>query len=160
MRSKRLAWAVCLFAGFLWLSPARAGQAVRSGREPRFWTEWHRALVIARVRTEAAHVDGADSKFYMHMAIEPIATLAGTFDPSEHPSQDVEFYVGTPTIPNAPGEGEYIMIVLEDGHFIVSDECEFMPHGLPLVVIDGLGDPRVHDTLKKARDARAHPLQG
>jgi hypothetical protein len=83
-------------------------------------------------------------------------TGAGILDPK----QDVEFYVGTPTIPNAPGEGEYIMIVLKDGHFIVSDECEFMPHGLPLVVIDGLGDPRVHDTLKKARDARAHPLQG
>lgn len=65
----------------------------------------------------------------MHMAIEPIATLAGTFDPSEHAKQDVEFYVGTPTIPNSPGVGEYILIVLEDGHFIVSDECEFMPHG-------------------------------
>lgn len=49
-------------AGCLWLSPAYGGQAVRSGREPGFWTEWHRALVVARVRTEAAHVDGAESK--------------------------------------------------------------------------------------------------
>jgi hypothetical protein len=135
-----------------------AGVAVRTGREAGFWTEWHYAVVIARVREEAAHVQGAESPYLMHMVIEPLATVAGTFDPSEHASEDVQFYVGTPSIPLSPAEGNIIMIVLRDGNFVVSDECQFMAHDLPLVVIDGIGDARVHDTLKKVREARAHPL--
>lgn len=139
--------------------PARAGTAVRTGREAGFWTDWHRALVIARVRETAAHVERAESPFYMHMAIEPLATPAGTFDPSEHAQLDVQFYVGTPSIPEAPTEGDVVMIVIEDGHFIVSDKCQFMPHDLPLFVIDGLGDAHVHDALKaRKRGARKRGL--
>jgi hypothetical protein len=41
--------------------------------------------------------------------------------------------------------------------FVVSDVCTFMPTGSALVVVDGLGDRRVAETVGKLRDARTHP---
>lgn len=44
-----------------------------------------------------------------------------------------------------------------DQYAIVADICTFMPEKRALVVIDGLGDPRVLETLKKVQEARANP---
>ena len=145
--------------GLMVSSTVEGGTEVTSGREPRFWDgPPAHAVVLARVYEEAHHVKGADSPHYFEMTIEPLATVAGKFDPTEHAKLRVEFFVGTSSIPEAPAEGDVIMIVLQGGDFIVSDVCQFMPHDLPLVVVDGLNDPRVHDTLKRIREARAHPL--
>ena len=153
------AWMTWGLLGMMSSGVCLAGTSVVSGREPGFWSgPPEHAVVIARVYDEARHVKGAESDRSFEMTIEPLATLAGSFDPSQHAKLKVGFYVGTSSIPDAPAEGDLIMIVLEGGNFIVSDVCQFMPHNLPLVVIDGLSDPRVHDTLKKIRDARAHPL--
>lgn len=154
---RRVACVAGLTVAFWAVVIADAAVGVYTGREPKFWSESHHSLILARVCDEATHVDGADSKFLLHMTIEPLATLAGEFDPSKHSKQDVRFYVGTPTIPEAPGEGTIVLAVVQDGNFVISDACQFMPHGAPMVAIDGLSDSRVLATLKKVREARAHP---
>ena len=81
-------------AGLIPLPRVNGGTQVLSGREPHYWDgPPPHAVVLARVYSEAEHVKGADSPHFFEMTIEPLATLAGKFDPSENAKLRVEFYV-------------------------------------------------------------------
>jgi hypothetical protein len=107
-----------------------------------------------------------------------MASIAGTFDASEHPRFRVPLYTGsmTSSISIEPRVGNVILVVLllGDRDTIASDFCTFMPdrdevinvngvkvfqtaRASALVEIKGLGDPRVLETLKRIQEARAHP---
>jgi hypothetical protein len=132
------------------------GYGVCTGRERGFWRADQHSVVVAKVLSDATHVETPSSKHYYKMSIEPVATLAGAFDVSRQAKIEVGFYIGGPNIDHAPPKDAFILIVLEQPAFIISDDCEFMPDHSALVIVDGLSDRRVHETLDKIRDARAH----
>ena len=49
------------------------------------------------------------------------------------------------------------MAVVSEGKFIISDSCTFMPDDSPLVVINGLGDKSVRETIDRLRKVRLAP---
>ena len=71
------------------------------------------------------------------------------------------------SIPGAPSGEVTVIAVVVLGRFQGDEEkpsdwidplgWAFMPNSESLVVIKGLDDPRVQETLKKIQDARAHP---
>jgi hypothetical protein len=146
---------------------ATAGLGTTTGKEPGRWTDDQYNVVVG-VITNVQRVRGEGYQPYQ-ATISPRATLGGTLDPSLHSSLPVRFYVSelTSSINRPPPEGATVMAVVQflpkeapgqqDAGFIVSDLCTFMPDRSALVVIKGLDDPRVAETLKKLQDARAHP---
>lgn len=155
---------VCLsmfFAG-----PATAGLGTTTGREWKLWTLGHYGVILAKV----VSVEPVPAQPREHRAVlEPLATVAGSFDPSERQARTFRVFIsqwGT-TITTAPPKGAIIMAVVRTGvlayderipsDWIVPDICKFMPEDKALVVIKGLDDPRVLETLRKIQDARAHP---
>ena len=130
------------------------------------WREAMYSVVIGTL-TEVKKWDGADHPPY-RATLAPRAAIAGPFDPSLYPTIPVSFDVSwtSSSIHEPPPNGATVMVVLQfmpkgggnpvDSAFIVSDECEFMPGETALVVIKGLDDPRVAETLKKIQAARLH----
>ena len=150
-----------LFIVLLLLSGScRAGLVTTTGKEWHRWTEDHYCVLAARVR-EIEQAKGDAGRFGVWFAtLEPLAVFAGSYDPSESPSFDVSVYIGgagTSIQDDPPKKGATILAVVQNGNFIVSDICDFMPHGSAMVEINGLGDPRVIEAIKKIHDAREHP---
>jgi hypothetical protein len=90
--------------------------------------------------------------------LEPRALLCGTLDPSLNAAVTVAFLPGLgSSYQKAPRDGATVIAVVardETGVGIVSDFCDFMPGQSSLVEIDGLGDPRVFQTLQRLQKAR------
>jgi hypothetical protein len=148
--------------------PGLAGLGTTTGKERERWTTDRYNVVVASIRgIEKTKDDGAPP---YRATISPLATLAGSLDPSAHPDIPVTFYVSDMTssirrsVP-LPKDGATVLAVVQmsksDGDtvsgFIVSDICTFMPDESALVEIKGLDDPRVIATLKKLQAARAKP---
>jgi hypothetical protein len=153
-RITRTLWLLSFVSLLVGPSPSGAGIGVNSGDERGFWTEDHFVVLVARITDEPKHVDGADSPHYYKMTIEPLATLAGAFDASDHADLQVTLYIGGPNIREVPPGGATVLAVVKDSNFIVSDYCMFMPDHSSLVVIDGLGDHKVIETIDRLRKVR------
>jgi hypothetical protein len=149
-------------------SNAFGAQGTITGKE---WAGWDTGSynvvvgVIHKINKEKG--PGADANRYRAEFL-PKATIGGTLDPSLYPTLPAVFYVGKAVgaIAELPREGALVLAVLqlerEDRHakasaLIFSDICTFMPGEAAMVVLKGLDDPRVTETLKKLQDARAHP---
>jgi hypothetical protein len=136
---------------------ARAGGAIYSDL---LWSENNEALVIAQVVDDGPRVLNADHIGGNAFAVlEPLAVLAGQLDPSATPDIKVTFYQGPGArhIFNLPPKGSLVLAVVSDKNFIISDTCTFMPDGSPLVVLDGLGDRRILETIGRLRKVRLAP---
>lgn len=139
--------------------PCRAGLVTTTGGERGLWTEGQYSVLAARIR-EIHQAEGDAGRFGVWVAtLEPLAVFAGTFDPSERPWFQVSVCIGgagTSIQDAPPKKGATILAVLQNGNFIVSDVCWFMPDHSAMVEIKGLGDPRVMETIKAIHDAREH----
>ena len=137
-----------------------------TGREPGLWTDGNYCVVVGTIHEIRRNT--ADNR--VQASLVPKATLAGSFDPSLHPQVRVDFRTGTTSsIRHVPAKGATVLAVIrwgmavEEGshtrkaNWIVSDLCTFMPDRSALVVITGLDDPRVAQTLERIREARANP---
>jgi hypothetical protein len=145
-----------------------AGWMTTNGKEKEDWEGGYYSIIIARIqgikKTEEIGVYKA--------VIIPKATVAGVLDPSVHPTIPVTFEVHLPELPGGitsirqvPPEGATVLAVLEYLPINDHDEarvyritpniCTFMPAQSGMVVIKGLDDPKVSETLKKIQRARA-----
>jgi hypothetical protein len=113
-----------------------------------------RVLDVTRRKDDLEHYRGSHN-----VTLEPLMLLAGLLDPSVHPkiepiasfSEAAGVFTKEP-----PPKGAVILVVLmENGEGIHSDRCSFMPNDFPLIVLDGLGDKRILETLDRIRKARA-----
>jgi hypothetical protein len=146
---------------------ALGGIGTISGRESDLWTDYHCSVVLARVGDIVELKHELDNGTH-RAKLQPLATLAGILDPGASPTLDVRFYSGTNTssIGRAPAKGDLVIAVVVIGRrhgeekqpsdWVTSDLCTFMPDDSALVAVDGLGDPRILQTIDRIRDARAH----
>jgi hypothetical protein len=146
---------------------AAAGQGTITGTEFEGWDTGHYILIAGAIKdVQMERVEGEDR---CSAILIPRASLAGIFDVSLHPVFPVQFYVGGPTssIARPPLDDSFVIAVVryvpaketgESGHGVIySHVCTFMPGQSALVVVNGLDDPKVGQTLKKLQHARAHP---
>jgi hypothetical protein len=149
----------------IWLilvEPLSAGIGTTTGGERGLWTEGRYAVIVARV-TRVVEMNVHEDRGTHTVTLAPLATLAGSIDPTAAESVSATLYAGdTGTkIRVAPSAGELVMAVVQvskdaaNRWFIVSDICTFMPNRSALEVIDGLGDRRVTETANRLREARA-----
>lgn len=150
--------------------PVMAGLGTITGKEWGLWTEDRTSVIAATIR-DVRKWEGGDYGQY-RATLVPLATLAGSLDPSLNPQLPVQFYVSDLTSSirlskPLPKDGSTVLAVVQmpkpqnadrekPAGFIVSDICTFMPDGSALVPIDGLGDAKVAETLKKIQVARAN----
>lgn len=144
---------------------ARAGLGTITGKEAEGWDSGYYNVVVGTIHDVQKEQDQPPER---HRALlVPRATLGGTFDCSLHPKLPVTFYIGaaTSSVTRIPPEGASVLVLIqflpgENGQtaagFIFSDICTFMPDKSAMVVINGMDDPRLVDTLKRLQDARAH----
>ena len=151
------------------LSPrAHAAQRTTTGKEWRLWTEGGFSVVVGTIHDTKEEAPDGDLRY--RATLKPLATLAGSFDPSLHATLPVTFYTGKAisSIERPPaGDGANVLVVLryqapEDERqapswIIVADICTFMPDQSALVIITGPDDLKVAATLKKLQEARANP---
>jgi hypothetical protein len=136
-----------------------AGLATRRGDERGYWEQDRTSVVVAVLRDLRRAPDHTDIRS-RHATLVPMATVSGSFDPGLHPTLPVRLWVVPPgtSIRGEPPEGATVMAVIaqqDDGYLIVPDVCAFMPEpGAALVVVDGPGDPKVAQTLKRIQDVR------
>jgi hypothetical protein len=159
-----LCFAVCIMIP---AAPSGAGWGYLTGDEPRIWGPPEAdggaipaarcSVIIARVR-DVKEFDGDRSLGTHQATLEPSLTLAGYCDPSAEVVLHVKFYCGTiaTSIHAVPPTGAMVLAVMSNKDYVVSQACKFMPDESALVVIDGLNDARVMDTILKLRKAR-HP---
>lgn len=134
------------------------------GGDEGLWDEGGHSLIVARVRS----VEALPSKVGpTHRAVlEPLATLAGHLDPSAQSTIVVLLYaqaMGT-SVHAAPEKGDWILAVIwaaaTDGDerqkslYIESAFCRFMPKDAAVVVIRGLDDSIVKETLTRIQTSR------
>ena len=144
------------------LSQCRAGITTVTGAEATLWTEERTSLIIARVLSVESR---GKSKFAA--ALIPIATLAGSLDPTSMAQLDVRFIAGSwgTSIRAAPARDALVMAVVRldlmqgdektPSNWVVSAVCAFMPEKSSLVELRTLDDPRVAETVERVRKARA-----
>lgn len=145
------------------LSVARAPRGTLTGREYDFWSDY--SVVVATVARVLAPPQGTCDTY--RATLVPKATLSGSFDSSLYGTVPVRFYGYVTDMIRPPRQGATVLAVIRVDSTVPVDEqlsvwiepitFEFMPDGLPLVVIDGLDDRRVDQTLKRIRAARANP---
>jgi hypothetical protein len=127
-----------------------------TGDERGLWTEGHISVIVARV-TAMEEFFGRDAPASYRATLEPIALIAGSFDPSEHPTPRASFVAGPAAamvIHDPPPKGALVLVVLRDADWIYSDTCLFMPDRVPITILTGLDDKRIAQTLKRIQDAR------
>jgi len=138
---------------------AWGGSGTVTGREPGLFTVDRYSVIVARI-IEVKPVDQKEPNPRQFEAVlEPLALIAGTFDPSESAKIREQFTAGeaaTLAIHEMPPKGAVVLVVIT-GDYILSSAATFMPGGVPLVVVKGIGDERVAETLSRIREARAHP---
>jgi hypothetical protein len=144
-----------------------AGHGTITGREAEGWNNGEYTLILGVIQDVQKERVAGEDRCTATMA--PRATLGGVFDASAHPILPVQFYVGRPTssIAQPPEQGAVVLAVVQlvrakeksesDRGLVYSHTCTFMPGEAALVVLRGLDDPRIEETLKKLQDARAHP---
>jgi hypothetical protein len=162
-----------LFRLLIWLviswgcvSPAFAGWGTVKGDDDRVWEKCF--VVVARVADVSAldpKMDPEDGATHL-LLLEPLSTLAGTFDPSRQSELRVRLRIAgyADSVPEAPPRGSTILVfiapsvVARDGKLppfcVVTDKCPFMPDDGGLVVLRDAADKRILETMRKVRAAR------
>jgi hypothetical protein len=126
-----------------------------SAREPRIWTEGEFSVVVVRVKGVGKREwDADDVPGNAWMTVEPLATLAGSFDPSADRRLKVTFYeYGDER--GLPRQGTVAVAVFRTKAFVVNEDCDFMPNGVGIMEITGFGDAKLLQTINTLREERA-----
>jgi hypothetical protein len=155
----------CLLALCLIPSATRAGLGRIDAGTTGVFTKDRCSVIVAKVERAWQQQSPAGDR-QDKAILRPLATIAGTFDPSIHPSLAVEFYSGggTTSIRRSPHDGDTVLavvrvqVLVQDDpvarNIVVSEVCTFMPERSALVVIKGLDDPAVTQTLTRIQEAR------
>ena len=138
--------------------------------DPSVWEKQRISVIVARVQEVQRQKPGTSGRQGTHKAVlVPLATIAGSFDPSLHPTLPVHLWAGPAgtSISAPPAAGDLILAVIQapnnwvnsKEHVIVTDLCDFMrdegsPIGSSIAVLKGLDDPKIEQTLKRIQDAR------
>jgi hypothetical protein len=162
-----------LFAAFLCLLSNRAFGAILriEASDEGVLSEDRRSVIIARVEGvwEEKSSDPDDDPIQERAILTPLATIAGNFDPSLHPSVTVSLssrgFPVTTSIKSGPRPGAIVLAVLrfqvlvhddpKPRNAIESNNCMFMPERSGMVTIKGLDDPVVQQTLTRIQEGRA-----
>jgi hypothetical protein len=159
-RSVRVAFLVAM-AAMLNASDCCAALQGTTGSERKLWEEGEYAVVVARVEqiVELSREELLKNHATHSAVLAPMATIAGRLDPSVHRELSVNLNIGphVSSVSHAPPHGACVLAVIAQESIVVADICTFMPDNSALVVIDGPGDKRVAETLKRIQEARAHP---
>lgn len=153
--------------GLVFVSEAFAGLGTVTGREWESWSNGHLSVIVARVH-DIVELDKNRNAGTHQATLEPLLTLLGPFNTANTPTLQVRFFWGiASSIREIPIPGQLILAVVTTdvvngdekvrSNFILSDICTFMPNRSSLVVLDGLNDPRLMETIERIRVARAHP---
>ena len=149
---------------------AFGGGGMLTGRERDAWGHEGYSVIVAHV-VRVKTLPGVRSDEGTHeVRLEPLATLAGKFDPTQDPDlltvMSVDRGSRTSSTDSVPPVDALVLAVIEPGFlagdpkrpciWITSMFCRFMPRESALVVIDGLGDKRITETVARIRDARKH----
>jgi hypothetical protein len=147
-------------------SPAFAGWGTEHGDEERLWEA--NFLIVARVidvRAIDRKIDPEDDDTHL-LLLEPLLTLAGSFDPSQQSELRVRLCVAdhADSVGEAPPKGSTILVVIYHGEIagdvtrpalcIPTARCLFMPDDAALVVLKDAADKRILETVRKVRAAR------
>ncbi len=148
-------------------SISHAGHATMTGTGRHDWDKGALSLIIAKVSSVKPLPANGRGNGGSHIAqLEPIACLAGHFDPSSVRLLEVRFYAGDTmtSIKSAPPAGSLVLAVICPAYFdgdvkrpymaVTSDICTFMPDRSALVQISDLNDKLVEETIERIRDAR------
>jgi hypothetical protein len=162
-----------IVTALFWTATAnsRAGLGTTTGRERKLWTTYRYSVIVAKIRDVR---EGKGEGYQAHHAtLLPVATIAGTLDPSVTPSLDVRFYRSDLTSSikgELPKDGAIVLAAVimgrhhadetEPSDWVDSDLVAFMPNRSGLVVIKGLDDPLVAETLQKIQAVRAEEKPG
>ena len=142
-----------------------AGGGNLTGQERRSWGDDGYSVILARVK-EVKTISEPDAGTH-EVKFEPMATIAGHFDPSESDVIVTRLYAHqfTTSIADVPPVGSYVLAVIAKSLiagdpkrpclFVESMWCKFMPEESGLVVVDGPADKRILETLDRIRKARA-----
>lgn len=160
MNIRRLAYIVCVVITLG--STTFAGIGTITGVESGTWNDDRTVVVVGRLTS----IRGDRQDEYRVAKFGPLLCLAGLFDPTATASLDVRFYIGDQSSSNSypgPTDDSLVLVVmrlsveLKEGptNIIVSDWCTFMPDRAGLVVLKGLDDPRLRETILRLREARA-----
>lgn len=139
-----------------------------NGKEKEGWESGTYSIVVATIHD----IKKGEGVGVYKASINPEATLAGVLDPSVNPTIRVSFYVDPPTtqgvttyVRNIPPAGATVLAVLEylpindqteeRAYRVTPNICTFMPEESGMVIIKGLDDPKVAETLKRIQKARA-----
>ncbi len=145
-----------MLASVLLATTSFGGTETLSGSELGLWTHNQYAVVVGKILQYHHRPDDG----VLMATLQPSATLCGQFDPSLHPSIDMQIMPGVPSsYQQAPLADATVLAVImhnDYGYGIISDFCNFMPGQNAIVTIHGLDDPQVSETLKRLQDARAH----
>jgi hypothetical protein len=124
------------------------------------------SVIIAKVdEIKAANEDDATHL----LIIEPLATIAGDFDPSIERKLRVRMWVdnATSSVRQAPRPDALVMVVIRGGMlkgepvtYIVSDVCTFMPQRSACVTVTSLEDKVISETLARIREEREKISKG
>jgi hypothetical protein len=119
------------------------------------------SIIIARVKD--VHKEVGDKPDSTHtLTIEPLATIAGLFDPSKYATIKVALWAATESsVDAAPDRGSLILAVIhpyevrgERRICITASMCTFMPGGSACVTVTGMNDKRILQTLDWVREER------
>lgn len=139
-------------------APPVAAIPTFDGEYDESWDAGRYSVIVAQVKA----VEKAKDDSSWRATLLPMSTIAGKFDPGEHPELNVKSF-GIGGSRNVPRVGDTVLTVViiskapGRGWVVPIVYMTFMPggEGDPLVVIDGPADRRVLETLKRIQQARA-----
>jgi hypothetical protein len=160
MKSKSYGVAAYLLVLLLHCASANAGSQPVEGDESGLWNADMLSVVVGTIIGVKADDPRRAQPVDYTVRLEPIATLAGHLDPSLHRELHLRLKASDATtllaIHFVPKKGDLVMAVVLAEDTIYHDATLFMPDGVPLVVLDGVGDKRVVETLHRIQEARSH----
>jgi hypothetical protein len=140
---------------------ACGGTETVRGDETGIWDAGQLSVIIARVVevTQERDKPVAGATYQYATVVEPISSIAGHIDPSNHRQLHLNLWSGDAlslAIHFVPHSGDIVMVVVVREDMIFPDAAMFMPDGVPLAVLDGVGDKRIVETLHRIQEARSH----
>jgi hypothetical protein len=143
---------------------ALGGITTSDGTERGYWNSTgvvYCEIMKVEVMREIVEINGQSaSSSTTKVVLKPIATLAGTIDPSS-PSTiraDAEFGVGWSAMYEPPAEGSKAVVVIdryENQFSIPNGGVLYMPNKRAIMEVNAFDDPKVTETIENLRKLRS-----
>ena len=147
------------------------GLGIFDGSDEKAWGQFGSTVVIGIIKD----IKEKDQHGNCVAILVPQATIAGHFDVAVHASIKIEFQydVGSvfdpATVSKRPNENDIVMVVMdimpkddqnneEFGDVLSRCRCTFMPEDCSMIVVKGLDDPVINETLHRIQNVRIKPM--